>query len=146
LIVWSHQTRRSCDPWWENETEWHRRWKNYFPNDFQEVIHVDEASGERHIADIKTVNNMIIEFQNSNIKPEEVVSREKFYGKMLWIVNGDKENSLNKENFNVSVGTGYTIESNNPVLIKFTWLCRLLSSSRFSKLLINSRRSTARSL
>ena len=22
---WAHKTKENCDPWWENETEWHRR-------------------------------------------------------------------------------------------------------------------------
>lgn len=25
---WAHNGRRNCDPWWENETPWHREWKN----------------------------------------------------------------------------------------------------------------------
>ncbi|WP_218834777.1 competence protein CoiA family protein [Burkholderia ubonensis] len=24
---WAHASRRDCDPWWENETPWHREWK-----------------------------------------------------------------------------------------------------------------------
>lgn len=31
LHHWAHAGRRNCDPWWENETEWHREWKNLFP-------------------------------------------------------------------------------------------------------------------
>lgn len=84
---WAHSPRRRCDPWWENETEWHRGWKNHFPNGWQEVVHVDE-SGERHIADIKTDSGLIIELQHSSMKPEELRSRESFYGNLLWIVDG----------------------------------------------------------
>ena len=25
---WAHQNIKECDPWWENETLWHRNWKN----------------------------------------------------------------------------------------------------------------------
>ena len=27
---WAHKGRRHCDHWWENETHWHRDWKNCF--------------------------------------------------------------------------------------------------------------------
>ncbi|WP_353957128.1 competence protein CoiA family protein [Pseudomonas siliginis] len=27
---WAHQGRRVCDPWWENEGEWHRAWSSSF--------------------------------------------------------------------------------------------------------------------
>lgn len=50
---WAHKGRRHCDHWWENETEWHRDWKNRFLTDWQEVLARDET-GELHIADIKT--------------------------------------------------------------------------------------------
>ena len=25
---WAHKSKRKCDHWWENETQWHRDWKN----------------------------------------------------------------------------------------------------------------------
>lgn len=87
---WAHKTKTQCDSWWERETEWHRQWKNYFPKDWQEVIYFDELTGEKHIADVKTSNNMVIEFQNSYIKQEEIVARENFYKRMFWIVNGNR--------------------------------------------------------
>lgn len=85
---WAHASRRHCDPWWENETPWHRQWKSYFPEDWREVVHTD-ARGERHIADVKTVRGMVIEFQNSPMPPDELRARETFYGRMMWIVNGE---------------------------------------------------------
>mgnify|MGYP000568136416 CR=1 FL=1 len=55
---WAH--KKKCDDyWWENETEWHRNWKNKFPIEWQEVIHKDE-SGEKHIADVKTDIHLFI--------------------------------------------------------------------------------------
>ena len=53
---WAHKTSQNCDPWWENETEWHRKWKDHFPEDFQEYLMVDSVTGEKHIADIITVH------------------------------------------------------------------------------------------
>ena len=85
---WAHAGKRHCDPWWENETDWHRYWKNLFPEETREVVHYDEVTGEKHIADIKTGRGMVIEFQHSAMSPEELASREVFYGNMIWIVDG----------------------------------------------------------
>jgi len=84
---WAHKGRRLCDPWWENETEWHRAWKDQFPADRQEIVHHAE-DGERHIADVKTHDGWVIEFQHSNIRPDERRSREAFYQSLIWVVDG----------------------------------------------------------
>jgi competence protein CoiA len=94
---WAHTTLQHCDSWWENETEWHRLWKGYFPVQNQEIIHFDDKTGEKHIADIKTNNGMVIEIQNSPMNELEMLSREHFYGKMMWIINGIKF----KSNFSI---------------------------------------------
>lgn len=86
---WAHKGRLLCDPWWENETEWHRAWKDQFPADWQEIAHAAE-DGERHIADVKTDRGWVIEFQYSYLKPEERRSREAFYRKLIWVVNGTR--------------------------------------------------------
>lgn len=86
-----------CDHWWENETQWHRDWKNCFPEEWQEVVHF-AADGEKHIADVKTPSGLVIEFQRSAIKPEEQFSREKFYKNMIWIVDGTRLKT-DRENF-----------------------------------------------
>ena len=85
---WAHKGARNCDPWWENETEWHRSWKNNYKADWQEVILVDQDTRERHIADVRTDSGLIIEFQHSNITPIERVAREKFYANMVWVIDG----------------------------------------------------------
>jgi len=84
---WAHQGKRSCDPWWENETEWHRKWKAQFPDAWQEVVH-RANDGTKHIADVKTDRGWVIEFQHSYLKPEERRSREDFYPKLIWVVDG----------------------------------------------------------
>jgi competence protein CoiA len=86
---WAHKGRRDCDPWWENETEWHRAWKDQFPPDWQEIVHLAE-DGERHIADVKTHDGWVIEFQHSHITPEERRSRDAFYPKLIWVVDGTR--------------------------------------------------------
>ncbi|MCC7248822.1 MAG: hypothetical protein IT473_09385 [Lysobacter sp.] len=85
---WAHHGRRHCDPWWENETEWHRAWKSSFPETMQEIVHFDEVTGEKHVADVKTARGLIIELQHSAMPLEEMRSREHFYKNMIWIVDG----------------------------------------------------------
>lgn len=64
---WAHKSIMHCDKWWENETEWHRQWKDTFPKEWQEIVSIDEKTGEKHIADIQTSSGMVVEFQHSNI-------------------------------------------------------------------------------
>jgi len=84
---WAHKGGRHCDQWWETETEWHRNWKNQFPVYWQEIGHRAET-GEQHVADVKTDRGWVIEFQYSYLKPDERRSRENFYPKLIWVVNG----------------------------------------------------------
>ncbi len=84
---WAHKGTRNCDPWWENETEWHREWKGHFPTDWQEVVHKSDT-GEKHIADVKTEQGWVLEFQHSFLNPEERLSRNTFYPKLVWVVDG----------------------------------------------------------
>ena len=94
---WAHVSEAGCDPWWEGESDWHRKWKNFFPIECQEVIQHDPKTNERHVADVRTPNGTVIEFQNSSLTLEELRSRETFYGRMVWIVNGAKF----KDNFRI---------------------------------------------
>ena len=89
---WAHKARRHCDHWWENETAWHRAWKSRFPIEWQEVPARDDT-GELHIADIKRDDGLVVEFQNSPINPVEVVTRTRFYGNIVWIINGTRRKS-----------------------------------------------------
>lgn len=90
IAHWSHKSKKNCDSWHEAETDWHRMWKNYFPENWQEIIKYDQETGEKHIADVCTQNGFILEFQHSPIKPEERLSREKFYKNMNWVVDGTR--------------------------------------------------------
>lgn len=86
---WAHLGRLTCDPWWENETEWHLSWKACFPDSWNEIVHLAK-DGTRHIADVKTEHGWVIEFQHSPIKPEERRSRNAFYGRLIWVVDGTR--------------------------------------------------------
>lgn len=69
---WAHKGKLVCDVWWKNETAQHRAWKNNFPVEWQEIIHFDDSTGEKHIADTKTTEVWVLEFQHSPIKLEEI--------------------------------------------------------------------------
>lgn len=84
---WAHASRRDCDPWWENETPWHREWKNLFPANCREISHT-APDGEIHRADIKTPTGIVIEVQHSAMTDAERISRESFYGNLVWVIDG----------------------------------------------------------
>jgi hypothetical protein len=124
---WAHQGSRHCDPWWEKETEWHRAWKGQFPVEWQEVVHRAD-NGEKHIADVKTDHGWVIEFQHSYIKPEERRSRDTFYPKLVWVVDGarrqrDRTQLLNAWEQGAPVGP---MGRNSPVRRVFSDECALL--------------------
>ena len=75
---WAHKAS-DCDHWSEPESQWHIDWKQLFPKAWQEV------SFGPHRADVGTRNG-IIEFQRSSISADEIAERERFYGKMIWVV------------------------------------------------------------
>lgn len=84
---WAHATRRDCDPWWENETDWHREWKNLFPEECREISYT-APDGEIHRADLVTPSGIVIEFQHSQMSDAERLSRESFYRNLIWVVDG----------------------------------------------------------
>jgi hypothetical protein len=84
---WAHQGGKNCDPWWENETDWHRAWKNLYPSECREISHV-APDGEIHRADVKTPTGIVVEIQHSSMTDEERVSREAFYKNIVWVIDG----------------------------------------------------------
>jgi competence protein CoiA len=66
---------------------------------------------EKHIADIVTNQNLVVEFQHSYILPEERVAREAFYKNMIWVVDGarrkrDCQRFLKGRSSFVAIGPG----------------------------------------
>ena len=114
---WSHKSRLSCDPWWENETDWHRGWKAHFPPEWQETVLFDSTTGEKHIADVQTSYGLTIEFQHSVMHPDELKAREAFYKNIIWIVDGNR-GELDKSYFNLSRGGRI---ASNPRAHGFRW-------------------------
>lgn len=109
---WAHKGKLMCDVWWENETEWHRAWKNNFPVEWQEIIHFDDNTGEKHIADTKTTEGWVLEFQHSPIKQEEILSRNTFYKKIIWVADGLRR-ERDKKQLDKAIEDGATFETNN---------------------------------
>ena len=72
------------------ETPWHREWKQAFPQAFREISFADQALGQLHRADVHTPCGTTLEFQNSPICIDELTSREAFYPKLIWVLNGKK--------------------------------------------------------
>jgi len=85
-VVASSKTGR----FYPGETPWHRNWKNAFPPSFREVTFHDHGRDDLHRADIHTSCGTTLEFQNSPIGLAELESREAFYPKLIWVLNGKK--------------------------------------------------------
>jgi len=77
-------------PFRPGETVWHRNWKKAFPESFREVSFPCPRLNEVHRADVHTPCGTTLEFQNSPLSLEEMKSREAFYPKLIWILNGKK--------------------------------------------------------
>lgn len=84
---WAHAAPRDWDTWWENETAWHREWKAQFPEHWREIAREAE-SGEIHRADVRTRLGLILEFQHSSLRDDELAAREAFYDKLVWVLDG----------------------------------------------------------
>lgn len=84
---WAHAVARDWDPWWENETDWHRGWKAAFPEAWREKGHVAD-DGEIHRADVETPTGLVLEFQHSDLSDGERLSREVFYDELVWVLDG----------------------------------------------------------
>ncbi|MGX8718722.1 MAG: competence protein CoiA [Desulfovibrio sp.] len=93
---WAHKSGQACDGWQSPMTEWHRAWQDKFPEECREVALV--KANERHIADVLVPvrdkeTRLVIEFQHSSLDSEERSARERFYGKMVWVVDGNRTKS-----------------------------------------------------
>lgn len=87
----AHKAGYSCDSWYENKGEWHRKMQGLFPQEYQEVpMSVD---GEKHIADVLITKpsgqKLVIEFQHSSMNQEEFIERTLFWKSnntdLIWV-------------------------------------------------------------
>jgi hypothetical protein len=110
---WRHKAG-DCDPWSEPEGPWHLAWKESFPENSREVSLNDQATGERHRADVLcnagTAHASVLELQYSPISEEERTAREAFYRqghRMYWLVHvHDGPSSFTGWNFKASLNWG----------------------------------------
>ncbi len=84
---YSHRSGSKCfDCWHYDMSEWHSKWQEQFPMNSREIVF--EKDGEKHRADI-FINDTIIEFQHSNLSPNEFKERNTFYlslgYKVIWV-------------------------------------------------------------
>lgn len=118
---WAHLAKRRCDSWWEPETPWHVNWKDRFPTEWQEaVLHAED--GERHIADVRTPDGRVVEFQHSRIRSDERHARESFYQTMVWVVDG----RARKRDLSSFEKTRYPVRSVPAFYSGFAMECALL--------------------
>jgi hypothetical protein len=120
---WAHPPG-IVDHHWEPETEWHRNWNACFPEGCQEVVHKAD-NGEKHIADVKTADGHVLEFQNSPISEEERFSREAIYRPMCWVVNGQRLKG-DRGKFIEALRLGQAVEANPLTVVGSTQHCLLL--------------------
>src|SRR4030042_5208785 len=71
---WAHNKGEECDPWWENQSAWHRNWENQVDEQFRE--RPIEKNGKKHIADILLVSDVVVELQHTPLSPEPRCERE----------------------------------------------------------------------
>lgn len=79
---WAHVSGGDCDTWSEPESDWHKKWKEYFPMHCREVV---MGENNEHRADVRLDNGLVIELQHSSISAEMIAEREQFYGSIVWL-------------------------------------------------------------
>ena len=86
----AHKDMEDCDGWSHEMSEWHIKWQKRFPLESREVV--VEKNGVKHRADV-LINDIVIEFQHSPIKAEEIEERNNFYLScgygVVWVFDAD---------------------------------------------------------
>ena len=96
---WAHKTK-DCDSWSEPESEWHIKWKQRFPSDWQEVVM------GHHRADVRTPFG-VLEFQRSSISIATITEREQFYGAMAWVADASEWWLMDQDSYEKKLPSGY---------------------------------------
>lgn len=87
---WAHKDTGLCDSWESSESDWHRGWKAEIETVTQRFTEVTlERGGVRHRADIQLCDKRVVELQHTTLSPEDVVARETFYQRGLWLYHGE---------------------------------------------------------
>lgn len=99
----AHKSKSDCS--YKPMTAWHYDWQNNFEKKFLEVVQTNPITKEKHIADVKNSDNVVIEFQHSNIKNEEIKSRESFYKKMIWVLDSNTFKVETKQDIKIKISS-----------------------------------------
>lgn len=100
----------------EKETEWHSKWKSYYPMECREVVVTCPATNKRNIADIKEKSGLVIEFQHSPISPETIQQRERAHKNMIWVFNLTDAYDNDRLRWDPHYGTFYWFRSKKTLL------------------------------
>jgi len=111
------ESNSNYDPWYAakkvegGKTEWHSTWQSLSnPNKVEITMTQD---GVKHIADMISKQDKVIEFQHSPLSQEEIQAREDFYQDMIWVMDA-------RSNFNIKLGTGKIVNNvHSFVAVKF---------------------------
>ena len=101
-------------------------WKDCFPKDWQEIVHVDQLTGGKHVADVKMPTGLVVEIQHSPISQQELQSRENFYGDMIWIVDARDLSGY------FTLGTSRDLATCDPMTYHFQWISKSTLLKRWS--------------
>lgn len=86
----AHKSRKDCDDFSHDMSDWHYNWQCCFPENTREIVL--ESNGIKHRADI-LIDNTVIEFQHSPITAEEIRKRNEFYLScgydMVWVFDAN---------------------------------------------------------
>ena len=92
---WSHYPKSKCcgEVDREPETEWHKRMKNLFSEEYREIVNT--KNGEHRRADIWLPNSKTaIEFQHSSIRHEVIEARHNVHGRIVWVFDCNKKGAF----------------------------------------------------
>lgn len=79
------------DPWYQSKRiggskgDWHTEWQELSDPEYVEVI--KQKEDVKHIADMISKNDKVIELQHSPISQQEINEREEFYDDMFWVID-----------------------------------------------------------
>ena len=83
--------------------------------------------GEKHIADVKTEEGWVLEFQHTYLNPEERRARNDFYNNLVWVINGARRKRDGLQ-FHQVISKGIVVSKRPPIYrIVSSNNCRLLT-------------------
>ena len=121
---WAHASLADCDLWSEGETDWHAAWKSRFSRTEETITRQIGGSVVKHRADAVTSRGRVIEFQHSSISAEEIRERERFYGDMIWVIDGCEAFHQNR------IGLDPKKPEEGSEYVRFRWKSRKRSFDR----------------